>query len=727
MPRLRFLLVLMVLSFGFIGLSLAHVGAQEPPDAAPAISGPLYPDLTDVPPTAFIPPSNQTANAVPASPSFSGGTTVYTDRTIFTGIYPNLTYEGFETNACSGILGFPAPLNAYTATLCYHRGQLQTGLELRDNPLNEAGGSVNGLAFIEGGTGGVGNDAVVANTFTNTFELYLTPTATAVGLDLTSVTSDSSLRVRVYDTNSNLIYETTFPAVGPVGAFIGFYEANGISKVELFANNGEPGNGAEGLTGVFFGSPGTEISLVKTVGTDSHSCAPTNTIEVTPVTTVTYCYTVTNNSATTFSMHTLTDSIEGPLLTDFRYALAPGASTYYTISRVISATTVNNAHWEVMVPLDYSLITGTCTFPDITATGTPLFLTDDGETNISLPFTFPFYDIKTSGLRVSNNGVVLPGDTTSEVPFDNLPLATSNFRHAILPFWDDLDEETGNVYAGTYTFTLASGVSNSLMAPPGVTTQGNIVYYVIAWVDRSHFPGPGTSTATFAIGLMAPGQGLDGYTFTCYVDTVFGDTTLDNGSSATIGLNQYTSHADQESFNTNRPELNTLFGTGRLPLGVGKTFVATDTATVNVVYADSTVTPPFIEEPHNSPPQTTLRNVTIENGGNSPLTWAITESGNNCALSGDIAWISTSTPNGATAAGDTDTVTFSLNSTGLANGTYNALLCISTNDYNSPLTTIPVTLTVSGSPVTPTPTPSATPTQGPPLTENLYLPMVRKR
>src|SRR5699024_556960 len=132
----------------------------------------------------------------------------------------------------------------------------QPGIELRDFPLNgEDGGSPNGLVFAPAGTLGLPTSFVGSNTFTNTHEIYFTPTVQAVGMDLASVTSDSTMRVRFYN-GANQITEYNFASLGPTGGFLGLHDAGGISKVELWAANGVAGNGAEGTTGVLFGNSG---------------------------------------------------------------------------------------------------------------------------------------------------------------------------------------------------------------------------------------------------------------------------------------------------------------------------------------------------------------------------------------------------------------------------------------------------------------------------------------
>lgn len=326
---------------------------------------------------------------------------------------------------------------------------------------------------------------------------------------------------------------------------------------------------------------GNGITLTKTVGTDPAVCATTDHITVTLGTEVVYCYSVTNNSATTLDYHTIEDSDLGIVLNQFPYALAPGASAFITTSATPLQSSTNTATWTAEDPADYNLITGTCTFPDISATGTPLDLSDDGEVDLTLPFLFPFYNRLSDQITVSNNGVVVLDYPGFNVPFTNGPLPSSQLPHAIVPFWDDLDSETGNVYVGLYTYTLA--LENDLLAPPTDNAQGAMSYYVIQWHERSHFPGPSASTVTFAIGLIVPGQGFDGYMFFCYPDTTFGDPALDYGASATIGINSGGSIAEQFSYNTAHPELTGTFGMGFIPLGGGQAHAAEDTAHVAVL------------------------------------------------------------------------------------------------------------------------------------------------
>jgi subtilisin family serine protease len=65
-----------------------------------------------------------------------------------------------------------------------------------------------------------------------------------------------------------------------------------------------------------------------------------------------------------------------------------------------------------------------------------------------------------------------------------------------------------------------------------------------------------------------------------------------------------------------------------------------------------------------------------------------------CAAPTDVSWLSVAPTSGSTASGESDDVTVTFDSTGLAEGSYEALLCVNSNDPNNPLVEVPVTLTV---------------------------------
>lgn len=161
-------------------------------------------------------------------------------------------------------------------------------------------------------------------------------------------------------------------------------------------------------------------------------------------------------------------------------------------------------------------------FVDISATGTALGLSDDAEANITLPFSFPFYGVWHSALRVGNNGGIIVGATSGDVfasPPNTLPIASGGFGPGIMPFWDDLDSETGNVYWQSFP---------SCPNPDG----GPGACAVVQWHQRPHYSAS-TGTATLQALIYANGSVLFHY-----LDVDFDNLAWDYGASALIGMQQ---------------------------------------------------------------------------------------------------------------------------------------------------------------------------------------------
>lgn len=147
----------------------------------------------------------------------------------------------------------------------------------------------------------------------------------------------------------------------------------------------------------------------------------------------------------------------------------------------------------------------------VPAGGTALDLADDGLANITLPFTFTFYDRSTRALRISNNGGILVGATSGSLSYDNASMNGANTpNYLIAPFWDDIDDSGGNVYW------------SALGAAPNRRV-------VITWQNRPHFSDVGA--ATFQAVLHESGTVLFQY-----LDADFGDPRFDAGASATVGM-----------------------------------------------------------------------------------------------------------------------------------------------------------------------------------------------
>jgi uncharacterized membrane protein len=65
-----------------------------------------------------------------------------------------------------------------------------------------------------------------------------------------------------------------------------------------------------------------------------------------------------------------------------------------------------------------------------------------------------------------------------------------------------------------------------------------------------------------------------------------------------------------------------------------------------------------------------------------------------CAVAGDIPWVDVSPTSGSTPSGASSEVTVTFDATGLAEDAYEGLLCVSSNDATTPMTVVPLTLTV---------------------------------
>ncbi len=371
------------------------------------------------------------------------------------------------------------------------------------------------------------------------------------------------------------------------GAYLPFFD-NPWTTSEIFC-------GGAWITGSV---AGPAISLTKTVGTTPAVCAPTDTITVGFGTEVTYCYTVENIGDTTFEFHDLEDDQLGTLLTDFPYTLAPGGTTEVFATATITAPVTNTATWTAADALPGYAFDDTVPFQfiDISATGTALGLLDDGEADITMPFDFTFYGMTSDQVCVGNNGAMIFGSTGCSVSFSNGALPSSSVPMGILPFWDDMDDETGDVYYET------------------VGTAPNR-QFIVEWFDRPHFNGVGT--ATFEVILF---EGSNEILFQ-YQDVDFGDATFDLGASATVGLNLDAATANQYSYNS--PVLDN----GMAILWTSSTPVeATDqaSATVNLEDPDIDVTPTSLASSLLVGTMETQQ-LTIANVGSATLDWNLEE------------------------------------------------------------------------------------------------------
>lgn len=161
-------------------------------------------------------------------------------------------------------------------------------------------------------------------------------------------------------------------------------------------------------------------------------------------------------------------------------------------------------------------------FVDISTTGTPLNLGDDGETLITTTVGNSLLPAGT--VVVGNNGGLLKRNAVTDLGLTNAAL-TSAFA-GLFPFWDDIDSDAGNVY---WDERQVGGV-NTL---------------IVQWHNRPHYSNVGSTT--FQVQVFATGTTLVRF---AYQDVDFGNASFDNGASATIGIVSPTGVVSEHSFNT---------------------------------------------------------------------------------------------------------------------------------------------------------------------------------
>lgn len=174
-------------------------------------------------------------------------------------------------------------------------------------------------------------------------------------------------------------------------------------------------------------------------------------------------------------------------------------------------------------------------FIDISSTGASVGpIGDDSESNVTLPSPFVYGGVSYTSARVGNNGVIVLGSSSGDIYYDNTSLpqtGNSTFvglgsagNSAICAFWDDL-----------------------LPGPGGsITTQTIGDKYIIQWTLEDNYNIPGVGAITFQVQLDL----VTNQIHLVYSDVVYGSSFIDNGASATIGLNLSDTYAVQYSHNS---------------------------------------------------------------------------------------------------------------------------------------------------------------------------------
>ncbi len=177
----------------------------------------------------------------------------------------------------------------------------------------------------------------------------------------------------------------------------------------------------------------------------------------------------------------------------------------------------------------YTVRRTTYGFEDISATGTRLSIGDEGHGHIQPGFDFSFYGDDYDGFGISDNGAIYFEDANyGNTAYTNEPVPGSTRwgERFIAVYWDDLDPAAGG---DIFYEVRGSGAERRL---------------IVQWTDVFHYGG-GASGATFQALLYENGRVL-----LQYADTTFGAGEVDNGNSATIGLQGSYARGLEYAYNT---------------------------------------------------------------------------------------------------------------------------------------------------------------------------------
>lgn len=243
------------------------------------------------------------------------------------------------------------------------------------------------------------------------------------------------------------------------------------------------------------------------------------TITHTPSTTTTYVFTIQDSSTparTRTSQHVVTvrtTELSNVAASPAQVPSGGGAPV------TLSWNSTGAAH--VMLPGVATVSQITAPFIDVSTTGTRLVPSDpdDGEATLTFPagFVFPFDGALRTQVRVTTNGFLNFGNTSS-VEWSNvaLPAAGEPEVH-IAPFWDDL-------HAAAYT-----GATGQIWWAPGSDAEGD--YIVVQWKQFPYRSSSSPTALNFEVVLRESGS------FEFRYGSMVGSTQARaDGSSTTIGF-----------------------------------------------------------------------------------------------------------------------------------------------------------------------------------------------
>jgi hypothetical protein len=267
---------------------------------------------------------------------------------------------------------------------------------------------------------------------------------------------------------------------------------------------------------------------------DANECGSATSLEANIGDQVNVCYTLINHGTETLHYQSLTDSVDGAVLTYEPITIAPGQSHPYVRTIVATGDSERTASWTGYVGLaSYAADASVApNFIDISAIGSDTGILDgagggadpNNVGEVTAGFPLRFYGRTSTALCVSADGLILFDDATCAVPFPGAqPPPGYSFNQDIpttfglevpsylAPMWMNLDNGPGRLYAAT------------------IGTAPNRKF-VLQWNDVWSY-AIATSGATFEVVFS---EDSDAIRFE-YAATAFGNEA-DDGAWATVGL-----------------------------------------------------------------------------------------------------------------------------------------------------------------------------------------------
>jgi len=204
------------------------------------------------------------------------------------------------------------------------------------------------------------------------------------------------------------------------------------------------------------------------------------------------------------------DTISGLAPNSFYHLYIRAVCTPGDTSFLLGPLTFNTYDQGQYMEYDAACDTG---FIDITATGTNLFLTDDSEAGITLPFPWLYQGTVVNQITVGNNGGILMNTLTGNVGY------TMVAGYGLYPFAQDLDNDINNVDQVGVLWEVQGTAPNRK--------------FIVMWKNRTHYPGTTyQNPVTFEL-IYEEGSNEIYY---LYPDVDFGVPSFNNGGDAEIGV-----------------------------------------------------------------------------------------------------------------------------------------------------------------------------------------------